>query len=41
MNETNKKMSFEMGVKFAAPLYMGKICTKSEVKKNQSDMRYN
>ena len=26
VNEMNEKLSFQMGVKFAAPLYMGRIC---------------
>ena len=39
----NEKMSFKMGVKFAAPFYMGRIlyvfCTKLEVKINQIDVK--
>ena len=36
MNEMNEKISFKMGVKFAVPVYMGRIfqkyCMKQEAK---------
>ena len=28
VNETNDKMSFKMGVKFAVPVYMGRVFQK-------------
>ena len=39
----NDKMSFKMGMKFAAPFYMGSnfeiFCMNLEVKINQNDVR--